>query len=163
MQCIIHKHIENVLLRLGTTFKVQQRLLRTKQLLCLINTVPHFIVQIFLFLNVGQISHILFHGIGANDGFEYSAPRCQQCNPGTLDREDRNVYGTQRCKANMQLGTPSCCRCGKRFGVTSSFPSSLHSWGEKELHAGNRETHAGFRGTQARNTAKTYLMQPRNS
>ena len=57
MQCIVHKHIENVLLRLGTTFKVQQRLLKTKQLLCLINTVPHFIVQIFLFLNIGQISH----------------------------------------------------------------------------------------------------------
>ena len=62
------------------------------------------------------------------------------------DREDRNPYGTQPCKANMQLGTPSCRRCGKRFGVTSSFPSLLHSWGEKELHTGNRETHAGFRG-----------------
>ena len=84
MQRIVHKHIENVLLRLRTTFKIQQRLLRTKQLLCLINTVPHFIVQIFLFLNFGQISQILFRGIGADDGFEYGAPRCQQCNPGTL-------------------------------------------------------------------------------
>ena len=73
------------------------------------------------------------------------------------DREDRNVYGTQRCKPNMQLGTPSCCTCGKRFGATSS-PSSAHSWGEKELHTGNTETHKGFSGTEAIKT-DTYLMQ----
>ena len=56
MQHIVHKHIENVLLRLRTTFKVQQRLLRTKKLLCLINTVLHFIVQIIIFLKVGRIN-----------------------------------------------------------------------------------------------------------
>ena len=67
MQHIVHKHIENVLLRLRTTFKVQQRLLRTKNSSA---SSTHFIVPIFLFLNLRQISHGLFLGIGVDDGFE---------------------------------------------------------------------------------------------